>query len=173
MAYRAQAYQYETSPRKLKPEYEPKKNPYSKKKSSALKQKKEKEQKNEKQKRSLKSQVKTVLYIILGFSILFAISYRNSLITEGFNKNENLKKQLGMLQKENAQIEISIQSSLNLANIEKSAIDLLGMQKVSEAQKVYVTLPKKDYVEPAGEQVNTVQEKAWWEKIIDTILGSI
>lgn len=175
MAYRAQAYQYETSPRKLKPEYEPKRNPYSKKKSSTLKQKTKKEQKNEskKEKRSLKSQVKTVLYILLGFSILFAISYRNSLITEGFNKNENLKKQLGMLQKENAQIEISIQSSLNLANIEKSAIDLLGMQKVSEAQKVYVTLPKKDYVEPASESVNTMQEKAWWEKIIDTILGSI
>lgn len=33
MAYpRYQGYQYETSPRKLQPEYEPQKNPYQKKK---------------------------------------------------------------------------------------------------------------------------------------------
>ena len=38
MAYqRYQGYQYETSPRKLQPEYEPKKNPYKKKKSSVSK----------------------------------------------------------------------------------------------------------------------------------------
>ena len=34
MAYRTMKYQYETSPRKLKPEYEPQKHPYVKKKSS-------------------------------------------------------------------------------------------------------------------------------------------
>ena len=32
--YRGYGYQYETSPRKLKPEYEPNKNPYKKKKST-------------------------------------------------------------------------------------------------------------------------------------------
>ena len=44
MAYTARraGYQYETSPRKLKPEYEPLKNPYNQKKSSALKQKDQK-----------------------------------------------------------------------------------------------------------------------------------
>ena len=42
MAYQPMKYQYETSPRKLKPEYEPKKNPYTKKKSSTFKQKKQK-----------------------------------------------------------------------------------------------------------------------------------
>ena len=39
MAYRQTSYQYETSPRKLKPEYEVQKNPYSKKKTSTLKPK--------------------------------------------------------------------------------------------------------------------------------------
>ena len=33
--YRTSGYQYETSPRKLEPEYRPEKNPYSKKKSGA------------------------------------------------------------------------------------------------------------------------------------------
>ena len=48
MAYRPMKYQYETSPRKLKPEYEPKKNTDIKKKSSTLKQKNKKSQKQAK-----------------------------------------------------------------------------------------------------------------------------
>lgn len=158
-------YQYETSPRKLKPEYEPQKNPYSKKKSSALKQKKQ----DNKEKRKLKPKVKAVFYILIGFTILFAISYRNSLITENFNKKEELKQELSTLQKENAQLEINIQNSLNLSNIQKSATSMLGMQKLDDSQKIYVSLPKKDYVEPASEQVIVTEEKGWFQSIIDKI----
>lgn len=158
-------YQYETSPRKLKPEYEPQKNPYSKKKSSALKQKKQ----DKKEKRKLKPKVKAVFYILIGFTILFAISYRNSLITENFNKKEELKQELSTLQKENAQLEINIQNSLNLSNIQKSATSMLGMQKLDDSQKIYVSLPKKDYVEPASEQVIVTEEKGWFQSIIDKI----
>lgn len=156
-------YQYETSPRKLKPEYEPKKNPYVKKKSSTLKQKKQTE------KRKLKPQAKAILYILIGFSILFTISYRNSLITESFNKKEDLKQELSTLQKENAQLQINIQNSLNLTNVQKSATSMLGMKKLDDSQKVYVSLPKKDYVEPASEQVVVTEEKGWFQAIIDKI----
>ena len=167
MAYQPMKYQYETSPRKLKPEYEPKKNPYAKKKSSTLKQKKQKVQ----EKKHIKPNVKAVLYVLIGFTILFAISYRNSLITASFNETEDLKKQLNSLQKENTQLEISIQNSLNLSNIEKSASSMLGMKKLDESQKVYVNLPKKDYVEPASEQVVVTEEKAWYEKLWDNIIN--
>ena len=156
-------YQYETSPRKLKPEYEPQKNPYSKKKSSTLKQKKTKE------KRKLKPKARAIFYILAGFTILFAISYRNSLITENFNHKEELKQELSVLQKENAQLQINIQNSLNLSNIEKSANSKLGMQKLDDTQKIYVSLPKKDYVEPASEQVVVEEEKNWFESIIEKI----
>ena len=158
-------YQYETSPRKLKPEYVPKKNPYTKKKSTTLKQKVEKS----KEKRKLKPRAKAVLYVLLGFSILFAISYRNSLIDERFNEKEELKKELSVLQKENAQLQINIQNSLNLSNIEKSATKMLGMQKLDDSQKIYVSLPKKDYVEPASEQVIVTEEKGWFQKIMDGV----
>ena len=171
MAYKQVGYQYETSPRKLKPEYEPKQNPYSKKKKSTALKTKPKEK--AKVKRNLKPHVKQVMYILVGFVILFAISYRNSLITESFDKKEELKKELSVLQKENAQTEISIQSSLNLANVQKSAQEMLGMQKIEEAQKVYINLPKKDYVEAAGEQVELTQQKRWYEKIIDGIMDII
>ena len=107
---------------------------------------------------------------MVGFTILFAISYRNSLITESFNRKENFKNQLSVLQKENAQLEISIQNSLNLANIEKSASELLGMKKLDDSQKVYVTLPKKDYVQPASEQVLVAEETSWYEKLINSIM---
>lgn len=172
MAYspRMTGYQYETSPRKLRPEYEPKKNPYQKKKSSTLKTKeqKAKEQKPKKEKQ-LKLQSRAILYILVGFSILFAISYRNSLITENFQKKEELKKELNTIQKENAQLKISIQNSLNLTNVEKSATSMLGMKKLDDSQKVYVSLPKKDYVEPASEQVLVTGEKGWIQKVIDSI----
>lgn len=176
MAYRQVNYQYETSPRKVKPEYEQRKNPYSKKKKASTLKKKNQPTNNQnknnqsKNKKRLKSHVKTALYILVGFTILFAISYRNSLITESFNRKENFKNQLSVLQKENAQLEISIQNSLNLANIEKSASELLGMKKLDDSQKVYVTLPKKDYVQPASEQVLVAEETSWYEKLINSIM---
>ena len=159
MAYRQANYQYETSPRKVKPEYEQKRNPYTKKKkASTLKKKEQPINEQNKKEKNLKAHIKTALYILVGFAILFAISYRNSLITASFDRKENLKSKLSTLQKENAQLEISIQSSLNLANIEKSASELLGMKKLDESQKVYVTLPKRDYVQPASEQVLVTEE---------------
>ena len=162
MAYSSR-YQYETSPRKLKPEEETTKKTSVKKRSSVSKQKNVKS----------RQRVKTIMYIIAGFAILFAISYRNSLITASFNEKENLKKQLSTLQKENAQTEISIQTSLNLANIENSASKMLGMKKLDDSQKVYVSLPKKDYVETASEQVIITEEKNWFEKIIESITNLI
>lgn len=163
--YRFSGYQYETSPRKLEPEYEPQRNPYVKKKSSTLKKKSTKTK--TKQKNQLKSQVKTVMYIGIVFSILLAISYRNSLINESFNKNANLKQTLATTQKENEQLQVNIENSLNLSNIEKLAKEKLGMQKLDNSQKVYVSLPKKDYVEPAVEEVVIEEQENWFQKIIN------
>ncbi len=160
--YRVNGYQYETSPRKIAPDIQPQKNPYAKKKSSTLKKKKEKTQ----PKRKLKSHVKTVLYILAVFSVLFGISYRNSLINESFNRKTNLQNQLAVVQKENEQLQVSIENNLNLTNIEKIAREKLGMQKLDSSQKVYVNLPKKDYVEPASEEVVIEEEKSWFENIL-------
>ncbi len=165
--YRFSGYQYETSPRKLEPEYEPQKNPYAKKKPSTLK-KKNVQNTQKKQKRQLKSHVKAVMYIGIIFAVLFVISYRNSLINESFSKNEKLKSTLAVTQKENEQLQVNIENSLNLSNIEKLAKEKLGMQKLDNSQKVYVSLPKKDYVEPAVEEVKLDDtEENWFQKIIN------
>ncbi len=162
--YRFGGYQYETSPRKLEPEYEPQKNPYVKKKSTTLKQKNNKQVKT---KLHLKSHIKTVMFIGMIFSVLLAISYRNSLINESFNKNAELKNALATTQKENEQLQVNIENNLNLSNIEKLAKEKLGMQKLDNSQKVYVSLPKKDYVEPAVEEVVIDQETSLFQKIIN------
>ena len=165
--YRYNRYQYETSPRKLEPEYEPIKNPYSKKKSTTIKKKQEKVQ----PKKHLKTQIKTVIYIGLIFASFVVISYRNSLINESFNENEKLKSNLAAVQKENEQLKVNLENSLNLSNIEKMAEKKLRMQKLDNSQKVYVSLDKEDYVEPASEQVIVEENTNWLTNLINKIFG--
>jgi len=164
-------YQYETSPRKLKPEYKPNKKEDVKKKSTTIN--KNKVNKKNKKKKHLKPQTKIVTYVVLGFVILLAISYRNSLITERFSKKEQLKGDLAVIEKENQQLEVNIQNSLNLSNIEKVAKENSGMKKLDSTQKRYVNLPKKDYVEPASEQVIIEEEKNWFEKVVELLTEKI
>ena len=166
MAYpRYQGYQYETSPRKLQPEYEPRKNPYEKKKSSTQKMKKE----SKKNKKKMRPKAKLVIYLAASFAILFAISYQNSLITESFNEKEELKKSLSAVEKENEQLKVNIETSLNLNKVEQSAKELLGMQKLDKSQKVYISLPKKDYIEAETEEVVIEENTSFWQKLIQNL----
>lgn len=166
--YRYSRYQYETSPRKLEPEYEPIRENYNKRKKTSTISKKASKTK---QKAEIKSHIKAIIYVLLIFTALFVISYRNSLINESFNNNENLKTQLSAIQKENEQLKVSLENNMNLTNIEKLAEKRLGMQKLDNSQKVYVSLDKKDYVEPASEEVVIQEETNWFQKILNTIIG--
>ena len=103
--------------------------------------------------------------------MLLTISYRNSQINEKFNQVQELKKELASLEKENEQSEVSIENSLNFNNIEKIAKEKLGMQKLTNKQTVYVTLPKKDYVEPATEDVIIRDETNWFQEFVNKIFN--
>ena len=154
MAY-SNRYQYETSPRKLEPEYRPIKKKYPKK-STAKKIKEEPKKypkKKIKSKRQIKSQLKIIGYVVVVFSILLAISYRNSLINENFAQIKKLRADLASIEKENEQLQVNIENNLNLKTVEQSAQEQLGMQKLNSSQKVYVNLPKQDYIEPATEEI--------------------
>ncbi len=180
MAYYNSKYQYETSPRKIKPEYEPRVKKYPKKStakrsnkttSKVAPKKQSKKQAKPVQKSKLNHKVKIVFLVAIGFAILFAISYRNSVINEKFSEIKNLKSNLAAIEKENEQLEVSIENGLNLKSIEQSAKELLGMQKLENSQKVYVTLPKQDYIEPASEEIVEEDNTNWFEKIINFITG--
>ena len=111
--------------------------------------------------------MKIVLFLFAGFSVLFAISYQNSLISESFNKKEQYKKEMEALSKTNQQIEVGIENNLNLNNIEQEAKEKIGMQKLSNNQKIYVNLPKQDYVAPASEQIIMEENTNFFQKVIN------
>ena len=159
-------YQYETSPRKLKPEYTPAKNPYKQKKTTVNKNE---IQKNKTRTKKKNNKAKMVMYIILGFAVLFAISYRNAQIDENFSEVQDLKEELALLQKENEQLEVSIESNLNLSNLEEQARDLLGMHKLTSKQTIYVDLPKSDYIESSAEKIVMEEENLSLKSIFETI----
>ena len=115
--------------------------------------------------------MKATLTVAGLFLLLLTISCRNSQIDKKFDQIQDQKKQLATLQKENEQLKVSIENSLNLNNVEKVAKEELGMQKLSNKQTVYVTLPKKDYVESASEKVKIDEKSSWWETLVDKILN--
>lgn len=159
-------YEYGTSPRKLEPDVQRKKQP-QKKKLRVVEDLPKQDVKISKQQK--KRQTKMTLLVIAIFATLLTISYRNSQINEKFDQVQKLKRELSAVQKENEQLEVSIQNSVNYNTIEKLAKEKLGMQKLTNKQTVYVTLPKKDYVEAASEEVVVEEEKNWFEQIIDKI----
>lgn len=157
-------YQYETSPRKLEPDYKPRR-----KKAKTVKKKAKVNSKLIKKEKSKK--VKQTITVVALFVILVAISYRNSEINESFSKVQTLKTELAAIQKENEQLEVNIENSLNLNNIEQIAKEKLGMQKLTNRQTVYIELPKKDYVKPATENIILPEENNWFAEFINKIFN--
>ena len=160
-------YQYGTSPRKLEPDYTRK--PKQKRKQLKVVEDIPRQQiKVSKEQR--KRQMKTTVIVAGLFLLLLTISCRNSQIDKQFNQIQNQKKQLAALQKDNEQLKVSIENSINISNIEKVAKEELGMQKLTSKQTVYVTLPKKDYVETESEKVVKTETKTCWQNLADKIL---
>jgi len=190
MAARARAfYQYETSPRKLEPEYSPrpskkpsqkprKKSSNNSKKTSNQKSNNDKNKtqlkktnlqiKKEKELEHKKARAKLIIYMLILFAAFFIITYRNSQIDESFMKVKSMQADLALLQKENEQLKVSIENSFNLSAIEQQAKEQLGMQKLDDSQKEYISLPKRDFVEPVGEKI-IIEEDNWYKKLLRII----
>ena len=59
------------------------------------------------------------------------------------------------IEKQNDQLKVSIERDMNISNIEQEAKEKLGMQKLTNSQKVYINLDKKDYVKSLQESPKT------------------
>lgn len=138
-------YQYETSPRKVEPDY------VNNRRRNLRVIETTKQERLKKQQKS--KRIKQVCIVIAAFAILLIISYRNSLINEEFKVIQKQKEELATIEKSNKQLEVSIESSVNLKNIEKVASEQLGMKKQTTEQTIYTQLPKEDYVEISGEEI--------------------
>lgn len=168
-------YQYDTTPRKVQPEYKPdeeqsriksKKNEGVKKTST---NKKTQTKSNKVIRADVKKKATFVAYIVFGFSILFTIGYRDSIINEKFNKKESLKAEFAEIQKTNEQLEVSLENELNLTSVEGVAKDELGMAKLSNDQKIYVNLPKREYVESRVEGIYTEQSENMYQRFWNSV----
>lgn len=163
--YNSNRYQYETSPRKLQPEYTPVKKKYPKK--STAKKQDIKQQTKKQEVKSINSKI--ILYIGAIFVILFAVSYRNALIAQEYSELKDLKAQLSEVEKENKQLEINIESKTNLGAIEEKAEKELGLKKLDDSQIVYVSLDKQDYVESSSEEVKLEENTNLFESLISKL----
>ena len=167
-------YQYGTSPRKIEPEYGPRKKTKKKSGNLSSKEKKIRQQKQEQIRQKIKLENKkhhkNIVMIFIVFAVLLVVSYRNSLINEKFNEIQNKKDKLSSIEKANGQLEVNIEGSTNLGNIGNEAKESLGMGKLNNDQKVYVNLDKKDYVESSVKKDEN-DKKGWLQSIIDKIFG--
>ena len=162
-------YEYSTSPRKLEPDYQKKR----KTKKRNLKVVEDLPRQDVKISTAQRErQTKLTLVVIGIFILLLTISYRNSQINENFSEVQSLKKELSSTQKENEQLKVSIENSLNLNTIEKIAKEKLGMQKLTNKQTIYVNLSKKDYVEPASEKVVINNNTNWFQQFVSKIFNN-
>lgn len=161
-------YQYETSPRKLKPEYEPIKKKYPKKSTARKSEKKNNAKQNK------KMQIKIISYIVICFIALFIISYRYSLIDDTYASLKEEKAELASLEKETRQLEAIIESNINLSNIEEEAKSKLGMQKLNSEQIIYVTLPKTNHVETNSDEIKDINSNDnWFMQFIEKIINNL
>ena len=166
-------YQFETSPKKLQPEYKPQVEKKEMKKKTTKKSSVSVTKNEVKRRKATKEEIKRkttfVAYIVFGFTLLFTISYRDSIINEKFNQKENLKAELTEIQKLNEQLGVSVENELNLTGVEEIAKDELGMSKLNNSQKIYVNLPKKEYIESKTETINTNVNQSVYQKFVNAI----
>lgn len=151
-------YQYETSPKKLLPDYE-KENKKAKKSTS----------KKVVAELSRKQKAKLIVYICVIFAMMLVISYRNSLIDERYNEVKKLETSLAALEKGNKQTEVNIERNVNLKTIKELA-EGLGMQALDSSQTVNINLDKQDYIESSVEEIEFEEEqKSWLDEILEKI----
>ena len=165
-------YQYETSPRKIEPEYEPvrKKTERKNNVSAPKKTVKTKYQlQKEKKKVERKNHAKQISIVLIIFGMLLAVSYREIHIMEMFNNKKDMENQLALIQKENGQVEKDIksqESKLDWNSIRQKAKNELGMQ---EANKITIDLERTDNVEKE-EKLIKEEKTSIIEKIVEEIL---
>ncbi len=160
-------YQYETSPRKLS-EYDIPKKKVKKASKPRNKTKISKEKLLEQETKMAKFNFTIILILALG--CLLIMTLRNVKIDESFSELQGLEKEIASLEKENSQILVNIQNSLNLSNIETAAASTLGMQKLTNKQTVYVSLDTKDYVEVNNQSTSNEEEQNFLQKLWDKFL---
>ena len=153
------SYQYETSPRKLEPDYrrpEPKKKKPVQKKASP--KKKAVTKKKVKDKFKLSFEFKFFINSMLVFAVVFAIIACQALVEQKYKEKESLKKEYSELLASN-----------NLTGDSEEDIRILASQYGMQTKSAtLIDLGTSDYIESSGNRVKR-EEKGFLNKIIDYV----
>ncbi len=122
---------------------------------------------------SRKSSVRVISSVMVMLAVAFLILYRYSVIVEQNEQISDLKSQYEELADANKRLQVTIDSSLNLANIEEIAINRLGMRKPEKYQTVYINVTGDDYAEvTSSPQASNSRANQFYATIIQT-LGNV
>lgn len=154
MANRGYGYQYETSPRKLEPEYKPANT--KKKKTVQPKKVSNKKQPKKKQKKKMSFETKFFIHSMLAFSIIFAIIAGEALVKQRYKEKEGLKQEYNELL-----------ASMNIAGSMSDDVRALASQYGMQTKSAtLIDLGTSDYIESAENQAQA-EEVSWLEKILN------
>ena len=165
MANRGYSYQYETSPRKLEPEYKrPKANKKKQvpKKSTQgnQKQAKKKGKSKAKKKFKLSFEAKFFMNSMLFFSMIFAIIACQALVKQRYKEKEELKR-------EYSELLASSNMGMDLNDDVRMLATEYGMQTKSAT---LIDLGTSDYIESSENEVD-IESNGFLSKILNWIKG--
>lgn len=155
MANRGYGYQYETSPRKLEPEY---KRPNVKKKKTVQKKNGQAKKKSPKAKKKFKLSFETKFFMnsMLFFAVIFAIIACQALVEQRYKERETLKKEYNDLLS-------SSNMGVDLSDDVRILASEYGMQTKSAT---LIDLGTSDYIESSEDEVE-IENKGFFESIIN------
>jgi len=156
MANKGYGYQYETSPRKIEPEYGKKKKTTNKKKINNKKNVKnnKKSKKQQKKKFQISFEVKFFINSMIVFSLIFAMIALQAFVNQKYKEKQNLKNKYDELV-----------SSMNLKSAGNEDIHDVAASYGMETKSVtLISLEKSDYIESSNNEIK-VKESSFFGKI--------
>ena len=151
-------YQYETSPRKLEPEYRREKSVHKKSVKKKNNNPKRKKVSKKKKKFKLSFEFKFFINSMIIFAVVFAIIACQALVEQRYKEKESLKKEYSELL-----------ASKNLTGDSEEDIRILAAQYGMQTKSAtLIDLGTSDYIESSGNRIK-VEEKSTFNKIMDFV----
>ncbi|MGE5329203.1 MAG: hypothetical protein ACM3KR_06840 [Deltaproteobacteria bacterium] len=104
--------------------------------------------------------LKAIFGILIFFVVGMFILSRYSMINQEKKNIYKLKTEITKLNKENTQAQMALNMKVDLEQVEKDAIQQLGMQYPDKNQTIYVQIPKNDFTEVPLEAESEASKEA-------------
>lgn len=103
--------------------------------------------------------MKGILFMIVGFMMVYALIYAQVMQSELNAKHNKVLKQIEQIKGENKRLEIELEKRLSFKNIEEIAINEYGLNKVGTHQIEYIDYKKSSKAE-------VIEQENFMDKVI-------